>query len=71
METLRSLKEAAEKPEKEAKDIHQKAWEGECTSTIRGDFMALKASVSDNSLVFKAEELVVLQMLLNYSFQNP
>uniref|UniRef100_A0A803SS92 Glucosidase 2 subunit beta n=1 Tax=Anolis carolinensis TaxID=28377 RepID=A0A803SS92_ANOCA len=27
VETLRAQKEAAEKPEKEAKDIHQKAWE--------------------------------------------
>lgn len=28
VETLRAMKEAAEKPEKEAKDLHQKAWEG-------------------------------------------
>lgn len=29
VETLRLTKEAAEKPEKEAKDIHQKAWDGQ------------------------------------------
>lgn len=28
VESLKLLKETAEKPEKEAKDMHQKAWEG-------------------------------------------
>uniref|UniRef100_A0A8D0GCV8 PRKCSH beta subunit of glucosidase II n=1 Tax=Sphenodon punctatus TaxID=8508 RepID=A0A8D0GCV8_SPHPU len=30
VETLKTHKEAAEKPEKEAVEIHQKAWDGEC-----------------------------------------
>lgn len=30
MGALRLAKEAAEKPEKEAKDMHHKHWEGEC-----------------------------------------
>nr|XP_014342786.1 PREDICTED: glucosidase 2 subunit beta [Latimeria chalumnae] len=32
VETLRAAKEAAEEPEKEAKDAHQKAWEGKYVS---------------------------------------
>lgn len=31
VEALRTVKEAAEQPEKEAKERHLKAWEGECS----------------------------------------
>lgn len=31
VEALRTVKETAEQPEKEAKERHLKAWEGECS----------------------------------------
>ncbi len=31
VEALRTVKETAEQPEKEAKELHLKAWEGECS----------------------------------------
>lgn len=37
VEALRTVKETAEQPEKEAKERHLKAWEGECS----GKFISL------------------------------
>ena len=35
LEALRTVKEVAEQPEKEAKERHLKAWEGKCSDVIK------------------------------------
>lgn len=51
VEALRTVKETAEQPEKEAKERHLKAWEGECSCLI----------VKSNAYLFKPDSLSPLR----------
>lgn len=51
VEALRTVKETAEQPEKEAKERHLKAWEGECSCL----------TVKSNAYLFKPDSICPLR----------